>query len=128
MATALRPIGHEDRLSLVEHLDELRTRLIICVAAIAVSFSVCFWQSDAILDLVNRPLHQAQLNGSRGSDDPLEQSARFDAHLGQALSATAPALRGLQSSIELLARSASLTPAERAQLAERSAQVDTALR
>ena len=30
MATALRPIRHEDRLSLVEHLDELRTRLIIC--------------------------------------------------------------------------------------------------
>ena len=27
----LRPIRHEDRLSLVEHLDELRTRLIICV-------------------------------------------------------------------------------------------------
>ena len=26
----VRPIGHEDRLSLVEHLDELRTRLIIC--------------------------------------------------------------------------------------------------
>ena len=32
MATQLKPVGHEDRLSIVEHLDELRTRIIICVA------------------------------------------------------------------------------------------------
>ena len=30
----LRPVAHEDRLSLVEHLDELRTRLIICLVAL----------------------------------------------------------------------------------------------
>ena len=30
---AIRPIGHEERLSLIEHLDELRTRLIWCVVA-----------------------------------------------------------------------------------------------
>ena len=29
MAKRIRPIGHEDRLSLVEHLDELRTRIVI---------------------------------------------------------------------------------------------------
>ena len=29
MATAIRTIGHDDRLSLVEHLEELRTRLIV---------------------------------------------------------------------------------------------------
>ena len=38
MATTLRPIRHEDRLSLVEHLDELRKRLIVCV----VVFVGCF--------------------------------------------------------------------------------------
>ena len=37
MASTLRPIRHEDRLSLVEHLDELRTRLIICVVAFVVA-------------------------------------------------------------------------------------------
>ena len=31
MATAIRTIGHEDRLSLVDHLEELRTRLIVSV-------------------------------------------------------------------------------------------------
>ena len=34
MATAIRPIGHEDRLSLVDHLDELRTRLIVSADAL----------------------------------------------------------------------------------------------
>ncbi len=37
----LRPVGHDDRLSLVEHLDELRTRLIWCIAAFLVAFSFC---------------------------------------------------------------------------------------
>ncbi len=56
MATAIRTIGHEDRLSLVEHLAELRTRLIVGGVALAVAFGVCFWQNHALLDLVNRPL------------------------------------------------------------------------
>jgi len=67
MATVLRPIGHEDRLSLVEHLDELRTRLIICVATLAVAFAVCAWQNHALLDLIGKPLahttHKRTLEG-----------------------------------------------------------------
>ena len=42
----IRPIGHEERLSLIEHLDELRTRLIRCVIAFVVAFSFCYWQND----------------------------------------------------------------------------------
>ena len=49
MATRLKPIGHEDRLSIVEHLDELRTRVIICVIVFVVAFGVCLWQEDFIL-------------------------------------------------------------------------------
>jgi sec-independent protein translocase protein TatC len=52
----LRPVAFEDRLTLVEHLDELRTRIVICLLAIAVAFALCFWQSDLLLDLANRPL------------------------------------------------------------------------
>jgi sec-independent protein translocase protein TatC len=55
-ATAVRPIGHEDRLSLVEHLDELRTRLIVCVATLAVAFGICAWQNKALLDFIGKPL------------------------------------------------------------------------
>jgi len=52
----IRPVRHEDRLTLVEHLDELRTRLIVCAITIAVAFGLCFWQNHFILDLLNEPL------------------------------------------------------------------------
>jgi sec-independent protein translocase protein TatC len=56
VAKVLRPIGHDDRLSIVDHLDELRSRLIICVVALAVAFGLCFWQSAGLLKLLNQPL------------------------------------------------------------------------
>jgi sec-independent protein translocase protein TatC len=59
MATAIRIIGHEDRLSLVDHLDELRTRLIVCGAALAIAFGFCLWQNHTLLKVINRP-EQAQ--------------------------------------------------------------------
>jgi sec-independent protein translocase protein TatC len=52
----LRTIGHEDRLSIVDHLDELRTRLIICGVALVVAFGFCFWQNQRLLDALNRSL------------------------------------------------------------------------
>ncbi|HEY1451127.1 MAG TPA: twin-arginine translocase subunit TatC [Solirubrobacteraceae bacterium] len=56
MATAIRPIGHEDRLSLVEHLDELRTRLIISGIVLAIVFGFCLWQNHELLHILNKPL------------------------------------------------------------------------
>src|SRR5271165_4671445 len=56
MPRPLRPIGPEDRLSLVDHLDELRTRLIICAAALIVAFGFCFWQNRELLRIINKPL------------------------------------------------------------------------
>jgi sec-independent protein translocase protein TatC len=53
---ALRPIGQDDRLSIVDHLDELRSRLIVCLVALLVAFAVCFWQNHALLDVLNRAL------------------------------------------------------------------------
>jgi sec-independent protein translocase protein TatC len=58
MKGTLRPIGHEDRLSLVDHLDELRSRLIISGAALIVAFGVCFWQNHALLHVIDKPLHE----------------------------------------------------------------------
>ena len=72
---ALRPVGYDERLSLVEHLDELRTRLIICVAAFLVCFGVAFWQNDTLLDIMNRPLEKTAFKS--GSEDPFERSANF---------------------------------------------------
>lgn len=56
MARRVRPISHEDRLSLVEHLDELRSRIILSLLAFGFAFALCFWQNGVILELVNRPL------------------------------------------------------------------------
>jgi sec-independent protein translocase protein TatC len=52
----LRPVDFEDRLTLVEHLDELRTRIIISIATFAAAFALCFWQNDRLLDIANGPL------------------------------------------------------------------------
>jgi sec-independent protein translocase protein TatC len=52
----LRPVDFEDRLTLVEHLDELRSRIIISIIAFAVAFGICFWQNDRLLDIANAPL------------------------------------------------------------------------
>jgi sec-independent protein translocase protein TatC len=59
MPRVLRPVGHEDRLSVVDHLDELRSRLIVCAIALAVAFGFCFWQNQALLTVLNRPLPQS---------------------------------------------------------------------
>jgi sec-independent protein translocase protein TatC len=56
MATAIRPISHEDRLSLVEHLEELRTRLIISAVVLVVVFGFCLWQNHELLHILNKPL------------------------------------------------------------------------
>jgi len=56
MKRSLRPIGHEDRLSLVDHLDELRSRLIIAGAVLVVAFGFCFWQNHELLRIINKPL------------------------------------------------------------------------
>jgi sec-independent protein translocase protein TatC len=67
MATAIRTIGHEERLSIVDHLEELRTRLIVSGVALVVVFGVCFWQNHALLDFINKPLHkQTEQQALRG--------------------------------------------------------------
>ena len=55
----LRPIGHDDRLSVVDHLDELRTRLMICFGVLFVAFLLCFWQNHPLIDALNRALPSA---------------------------------------------------------------------
>ena len=75
MATAIRPIGHEDRLSLVDHLDELRTRLIVCLVALGAAFGIGLWQNHALLHFINRPLErQTQKQVAKGHG-PLGQTA-----------------------------------------------------
>jgi sec-independent protein translocase protein TatC len=59
MPRVLRPVGHQDRLSVVDHLDELRQRLIVVAVALVVAFGFCFWQNQPLLHLLNSPLPSA---------------------------------------------------------------------
>jgi sec-independent protein translocase protein TatC len=52
----LKAAEFDERLTLVEHLDELRTRIIVCAVVLTVACGVCFWQNHVLLDIVNRPL------------------------------------------------------------------------
>ncbi|MGH2904623.1 MAG: twin-arginine translocase subunit TatC [Solirubrobacteraceae bacterium] len=75
MATTIRGIGHEDRLSLVDHLDELRSRLIISAIALAIAFGFCLWQNHALLHLINAPLSKQTEKQVAKGNGPLGQTA-----------------------------------------------------
>ena len=62
----VRPIGHDDRLSIVDHLDELRSRLFVCLAVLAVAFGLCFWQNNHLLTVLNRALPDNSTSASHG--------------------------------------------------------------
>jgi sec-independent protein translocase protein TatC len=128
MARALRPIGHEDRLTLVDHLDELRKRLILSIIALLVAFSFCFWQNNAILDIVTKPVRETQnlQDPSKTSKDPLEQAARFQREQGQALRAIVPALSLTGQTLRSLSGAENVTAAQQAQLDKTAAALATA--
>jgi sec-independent protein translocase protein TatC len=79
---AIRRISHDEQLSVVGHLDELRTRLIVSLITIAVAFGLCFWQNHRLLQLIDSPLaHQTQKqvrdgHGPLGATFLVQQSAR----------------------------------------------------
>jgi sec-independent protein translocase protein TatC len=64
MAKVLRPIGHDERLSIVDHLDELRTRLVVCLLTFIVAFGFCFWQNHRLLHVLNHALPPTTSNTS----------------------------------------------------------------
>jgi sec-independent protein translocase protein TatC len=52
----VKPAAYDDRLTLVEHLDELRSRILISVAALVPALVVCGWKNELIIEILNRPL------------------------------------------------------------------------
>jgi sec-independent protein translocase protein TatC len=120
--TALRrPVGHDDRLSLVEHLDELRARLIICLAALIVLFGLCLWQNDRLLSIVNHPLTtqtQKQIDAGKGTLGGIAKTQQ---------SVKAIALSDRAALVDLAKPDSGLSTTARADLRMRIAALDKAI-
>ena len=56
MARRVKAVSHEDRLTVVEHLDELRGRLFVCIGVFVAALAVCFWQNQVLLEVASGPL------------------------------------------------------------------------
>jgi sec-independent protein translocase protein TatC len=118
-STVLRPIGHEDHLSLVDHLDELRTRLIVSFVTLAVAFGICAWQNQTLLNVINKPLeHETQKAVSKGKG-PLGAIAVTQKRLAATARTTSQALE------DLAAPQSGLPAATRARLKARALQVQS---
>jgi sec-independent protein translocase protein TatC len=94
MASTLRPISHEARLSIVDHLDELRSRMILCGVVLTVAFAVCFWQNHALLNVLNRALPHPSSQGLAAvpKETAIERRGIKEAALAAAALAQSPGL------------------------------------
>lgn len=107
----VRPIGHEDRLSIVDHLGELRSRLFVCLGVLIVAFGICFWQNHALINILNRALPHESAVAGQGSVGSLPN---------RSVSERSGLLR-FEAGANALARSPHLSPADRAAVAQMAA-------
>lgn len=59
MARKIKAAKFEDRMTLVEHLDELRSRIIFSAIALLIAAALCLWQNHLLIEIANRPLPAA---------------------------------------------------------------------
>jgi sec-independent protein translocase protein TatC len=59
MPRRVKAVSHEDRLTLVEHLEELRGRIIVSLTIFGVALALCFWQNHLLLEIASGPLPHA---------------------------------------------------------------------
>ena len=112
-AFPLRAVAHDERLTVTQHLSELRARLLLSVAVLAVLFAGGLWQSRSLLHVLNAPL--AHLRTSAGTPGPGSELSRALARSGGAFTRLAHA-----SSLAPSDRQAALSAADSLAAASRS--------
>ncbi|MGH2923557.1 MAG: twin-arginine translocase subunit TatC [Solirubrobacterales bacterium] len=80
MGITANKVGHEDRITLVDHLDELRTRAISSLIAFAAALALCFWQNHLLLEVVNAPLPEGRLPITFGVAEPFTTTLTVSAY------------------------------------------------
>jgi sec-independent protein translocase protein TatC len=81
-------LEHGEEVSLVEHLTELRQRLVVAFIALGVGFVVAFWRNSDILRLFNRQLpidphtHRHILPTTLSVSEPFTNSMIISAYAG----------------------------------------------
>ena len=85
MARRVRAVSHEDRLTVVEHLDELRTRLIIVLFALVPAFLLAFAFHEQIMEWLTGPLSDDKKLVTLGVTEPFTTSVKVSLIAGLAL-------------------------------------------
>ncbi|MGH2990972.1 MAG: twin-arginine translocase subunit TatC [Solirubrobacterales bacterium] len=52
----LQKASFDEPMTLVDHLDELRSRIVVCAAVLVVACGLAFWQNHLLLEVANAPL------------------------------------------------------------------------
>ena len=72
----IKPVAHDDELTVVDHLGELRARLMVALAAFVVAFALATWQNDLVLDIINAPLPVGREPITLGPAEPFIQTLK----------------------------------------------------
>jgi sec-independent protein translocase protein TatC len=76
----VKPIGPEDQLTVVDHLGELRSRILVTLAAFLVAFGLTTWQSDLVIELLNAPLPAGMEPITLGPTEPFVTTLKNSAY------------------------------------------------
>ena len=86
------PLDHGEEATLVEHLDELRSRLIICLIAIVPAFALTFAFHDQIMEWLTGPLPDGKKLVTLGVTEPFTTSVKVSLIAAVAVDPSRPAL------------------------------------
>jgi sec-independent protein translocase protein TatC len=71
-----RRLRHGEEATLVEHLGELRARLLIAIGSVLLAFPVCFVFNDELIEWLERPLPEGRTLTTLGVTEPFFTSIK----------------------------------------------------
>ncbi len=83
-------------MTLVEHLDELRNRIIFSGIFLVLAIVFCFWQEDALLDIANEPLPAGFEPLTFSPTEPFFTTVKLSVYGGILIALPDPALPALR--------------------------------